>query len=372
MPDYYEILGVGRSANKEEIKKAYRQMALKFHPDKNPGNKESEHKFKEAAEAYEVLNDPGKRAQYDRFGAVGMNGGGAPGAGFEFDISDALRTFMSGFGGMGGFDDFFGAGVRARRGTERGSDLRVTINLTYEEIVTGVEKTIRIKRFEPCRTCSGTGAADGSAKSACPQCHGAGEIRQVQRSILGQIVNVHECPRCRGSGQVIDRPCRACHGDGREKMSREIKINVPQGVATGNYMTLAGEGNSGARGGRAGDLLVLFNEKPHPVFRRHGNDVLLAVSISFAEAALGTAVKVPTLDGTANLKFPAGVQSGHILRMRGKGFGGLRGRGRGDQLVQVHVFSPGKLSAQQEKVYKELQKVEQVIPDSERFSKITD
>ncbi len=370
MADYYDTLGVSRNASAEEIKKGYRKLALKFHPDKNQGDKAAEQKFKDAAEAYEILNDPQKRAQYDQFGAAGMNSQG-PAGGFEFDLSDALRTFMSGFGGFGGFDDIFGATTRRGRRQSRGSDLRVSLALTYEEIATGVEKTIRIKRFEACESCGGSGAAGGGGLVTCPQCRGSGEIHQVQRSILGQIVNVKECRNCGGTGQVIERPCRTCHGDGRMKVGREIKIDVPAGVAAGNYMTLNGEGNRGHRGARAGDLLVMFDEKNHPVFTRHGRDVMLTVNITFAEAALGTTIKVPTLEGTANLKFPPGIQSGHLLRMRGKGFPELRGRGRGDQLARIQVRSPGQVSKEQHKVYERLMTVEPSIPEVERFGKFT-
>ncbi len=368
MPDYYQVLGVDRASSQEEIKKSYRQMALKYHPDRNPGNSQAEQKFKEAAEAYEVLNDPQKRAQYDQYGQVRGNGG-QPG-GFDFDLSDALRTFMSGFGsfsGFGGFDEFFGG--RSRQRTTRGSDLRVTIPLTYEEIATGIEKTIRVKRFESCHTCDGSGAAGGGGMITCSQCRGTGEIRQVQRSLLGQIINVQPCRNCGGTGRVVERPCSTCHGEGRTKLAKEIKIDVPSGVAAGNYMTLSDEGNHGRRGAPPGDLIVMFDEQRHPILTRHGSDVLLDVSISFAEAALGTTVKVPTLEGTANLKFPEGIQSGHLLRMRGKGFPELRGRGRGDQLVRIQVTTPRQITREQRKAYEDLQSRETQIPEAKRFRK---
>ncbi|MFB0516019.1 MAG: molecular chaperone DnaJ [Candidatus Neomarinimicrobiota bacterium] len=368
MPDYYDILGVDRHANDDEIKKAYRRMALKYHPDKNPGDKSAEQKFKEAAEAYEVLHNPQKRAQYDRFGAVGIDGATGAG-GFEFDLSDALRTFMSGFGGFGGFDDFFGTTTRTRRRTEKGTDLRVTLPLSYEEIAAGVEKTIRVKRFEICDACAGSGAASGGGQVTCPQCGGSGEIRQVQRSILGQIVHVHECRNCGGTGRVVERPCRTCHGEGRTKVSKEVKIEVPVGVAAGNYMTMHDQGNRGRRGTRAGDLIVIFDEKEHPIFTRHGRDVLLTVNVTFTEAALGTTIEVPTLDGTANLKIPPGIQAGHILRMRGKGFPELRGRIRGDQLVRIQVVAPSNLNDRQRSFYEELREIESPIADPERYGK---
>lgn len=373
MADYYTTLGIDRGASSEDIKKAYRKLAMKYHPDKNPGDKSAELKFKEAAEAYSVLNDENKRAQFDQFGAVGSDFSGHGAGGFEFDLSDALRTFMSGFGGggFGGFEDFFGGGGR-RRQSSRGGDLRVNLPLTLEEIATGVEKTIRVKRFEQCEDCRGTGTADGGSTSTCPQCKGSGEIRQVQRTILGQMVNIQECRNCGGSGQVITRPCRTCHGDGRIKKARDVRIDVPAGVAAGNYMTLQGEGNRGKKGGSSGDLIVLFEETAHPILTRHGRDVLLSVNISHAEASLGTTVEVPTLDGNARLKFPAGIQSGHILRMRTKGFPGLRGRGRGDQLVRIQVATPTRLNTNLSKLYEKLRDEESTINHRDRFAKFTD
>ncbi len=370
MPDYYDILGVNRNANEGEIKKAYRQLALKYHPDRNPGNKTSEQKFKEASAAYEVLRDPQKRAQYDRYGTVGMNGAAGAG-GFDFDLSDALRTFMSGFGAFGGFDDLFGTSTRSRRRADKGTDLRVSLPLTYEEVAAGVEKTIRVKRFEVCDTCGGSGAAAGGGQVTCHQCGGTGEIRQVQRSMLGQIVHVHECRNCGGTGRVVERPCRTCHGEGRTKVSKEVEIKVPTGVAAGNYMPISGEGNRGRRGSQAGDLIIMFDEKEHPIFTRHGRDVLLTVNITFAEAALGTTVEVPTLDGTAKLKVPPGIQAGHILRMRGKGFPELRGRGRGDQLTRMQVVAPSKLSDRQRSFYEDLREVESPITEPERYGKFS-
>ena len=366
MADFYGTLGVDRSASVDQIKKAYRKLALKFHPDKNPGDRSAEQKFKEASEAYEVLGDPQKKAQYDRFGTAGVNGG-APG-GFDFDLSDALRTFMSGFGG---FDDLFGSGGRSRRGSTSGSDLRVTLKLTYEEIAKGVTKTIRIKRFERCETCGGSGAAKGGGQIACPQCGGSGEIRQMQRSMLGQIVHVHECRNCGGTGRIVERPCGTCHGDGRTKVTVNVDVEIPAGVAAGNYMTLSGEGNHGRRGAGVGDLLVIFDEVEHPVFIRHGHDVLLSVNITFAEAALGTTVEVPTLDGQVKLTVPAGIESGHMLRMRGKGFPGLRNRGRGDQLVRVQVAAPGRLTDRQKRFYEDLRKIEPSISERGRYEKFT-
>ncbi len=369
MADYYEILGVERGASENEIKKSYRKKAVKYHPDKNPNDPKAEQKFKEAAEAYEVLSDPNKRRQFDQFGRVDQNGG-MGGGGFDFDLSDALRTFMSGFGGFGGFDDIFG-GATGRGRSARGSDQRVTISLTLEEISTGIEKKIKIKRFERCDDCSGSGAAAGSDVVTCPQCRGVGEVRHVQRTLLGQMVNVQPCRNCGGSGQVIQRPCKKCHGDGRAKVSREIKIDIPAGVAAGNYMTLQGEGNHGVRGAQAGNLIVLFDEQSHALLTRHGRDVLLTVFVSYSEAALGTTIKVPTLDGEANLKLPPGIHSGQVLRMRGKGFPELRGRGVGDQLAKIQLMSPSNLTREQKTAFEHLQKIEPEISEHNRFEKFS-
>ncbi len=364
--DYYEILGVDRNATEEEIKKAYRKLAVKYHPDKNPGDKEAEEKFKELAEAYAVLSDPEKRRRYDQFGHAGVGGAGAQGFDFtDFDLADALRQFMEeGFGF--GFGDIFGSsrsrGGRRRRVTRKGSDLQIKLKLTLEEIATGVTKKIKVRKKIACPECNGTGSAKYSRTVMCPVCHGSGEIRQVSRSLFGQFVNVTTCHRCNGEGQVIENPCHSCHGTGLIDGSKTIEVNIPAGVATGNYLTLKGEGNAGVRGGQPGDLIIYIEEIPHELFQRQGNDVVLLLPISFATAALGGTIEVPTLTGKAKLKIAPGTQSGKILRMRGKGIPFLRSGGSGDQLVQIQVYVPTKLNDEERKLIEKLATSENLDP----------
>lgn len=367
--DYYEVLGVERGADAEEIKKAYRKMAVKYHPDKNPGDKEAENKFKEATEAYEVLKDPQKRQTYDQFGHAGLSGAGAGGAGGAyggfhagFDINDALRAFMREFGaggaagGGGIFDDLFGmGGGRGRQaGPTAGADIKIRLKLTLEEIASGTEKKLRVKRMVTCDECNGSGAAKGSKKTACVQCGGAGEVRRVTRSIFGQFVNISSCPRCNGTGEIVDTPCKKCNGDGRAEGTSTITVNIPAGVSEGNYLTVAGSGHAGPKGGPPGDAIVLIEEVPHEHFERHGDDIVYQLPISFSQAALGDSVHVPTLNGSAKLKIPAGTQSGKLFRMRGKGIPHLRGFGHGDELVRVHVWTPTELSKEERELYERL------------------
>ena len=365
--DYYEVLGVDRNASAEELKKAYRKLAVKYHPDKNEGNKEAEAKFKEVAEAYAVLNDPQKRQQYDRFGHAGPQAGGFGGgfSGGGFDISDALRQFMEqGFG----FGDIFGGGGgggRRRAASRKGSDLQVKLKLTLEEVATGVTKKIKVKKKVSCEECNGSGSAKYSKTVSCPTCHGSGELRQVSQSLFGQMVNVTTCHRCHGEGQIIENPCHACHGEGRVSGSKTIEINVPAGVASGNYIPLHGEGNIGLRGGPAGDLIVHIEEVEHSVFERRGDDVLMVLPISFPKAALGASVEIPTLTGKAKLNVAAGTQSGTILRMRNKGMPRLRGTGIGDQLIQIQVYVPTRISAAEKQRLNELESFDNMQPQSD-------
>jgi molecular chaperone DnaJ len=360
--DYYDVLGVGRDASLDDIKKAYRKLALKFHPDRNPGNKEAEEKFKEATEAYEVLRDTEKRERYDQFGHGGVSGPGA--GGFEgfaggFDLSDALRAFMRDFGGFG-FEDVFGGARGAGRGGAgagmRGNDLQVRLRLTLHEIATGVTKKIKVSRMTACQRCKGGGVKEGSSKQTCPACHGTGELRQVSRSLFGQFVNIRACPQCGGEGTIISDPCPACGGEGRSQGSKSVEVKIPAGVATGNYIRLDGQGDAGPRGGSPGDLIILIEEIDDAVFERHGYDVVCDLPVSFSQLALGARLEVPTLDGHAIIKVPPGSQSHRILRLKGKGIPHLNSYGKGDQLVRLLAWTPQSLSKEEREAFEKLER----------------
>jgi molecular chaperone DnaJ len=364
--DYYEVLGIPRGASVDEIKKAYRKLAMQWHPDRNPGNAEAETKFKEATEAYEVLHDPSQRARYDQFGhaATGTGGGGfggGAGGGFDagFDLADALRAFMRDFGGEGAFEDLFGGGggrrARPGQGGSRGDDLQVRLALTLEEIASGVEKKIRVTHMKRCETCSGRG---GQGETVCPQCQGRGRLRRVQQTVFGQFMSESTCPRCEGEGRIVSQPCKTCGGDGRKSASDTVSVKVPAGVAAGNYIPLRGLGDAGMRGGPTGDLVVLIEEKQHELFERHGDDLLLEMPVSFGVMALGGKVDVPLLaGGRATVDVPAGTPSGQVARVKGKGLPGLRG-GRGDLHVRLRVWVPTRLSGADKKLLEELRKSE--------------
>lgn len=357
MRDLYDILGVDKGASGSDIKKTYRKIAMKYHPDKNPGDAEAEKKFKAAAEAYSVLSDDQKRRQYDQFGHAGVGMGDAPdGRGFQggMSVEDIFSSFGDIFGGD--FDPFggiFGGGGRRRR-VKKARDLKVSLALDYTDIVKGTDKTIKIKRNETCDTCKGSGAQSGTMPTSCRQCSGSGQIRQMSQSFFGQSVTVRECPVCNGSGEMIENPCRECGGNGIQRKKVEIKVKVPAGVADGNYMTLNAQGNKGPKGYDSGDLIIFFEENDHPVFTRNGEDVITEAKIQIYQAALGISLEVPTLEGKAKLKIPAGIQSGQILRMRGKGFPKVRGSSRGDQLVRIQVVTPKSLSKKQKKLLEEM------------------
>jgi molecular chaperone DnaJ len=375
--DYYEILGVDRAAGDDQIKSAYRKLAMKHHPDRNPGSKESEDRFKEATEAYEVLKDADKRRMYDQYGHAGLGQGGGYGgfgAGEGFDISDALRAFMRDFGGGGGsiFDEFFGGSANRRR-ANRGEDLRVRIALTLEEIASGTEKTLKVNRLVHCDTCDGSGLKAGSSRQTCPQCKGAGQVRRVTQTFLGTIQQVTTCNICRGAGEVIADPCPTCRGEGRHDGTSKVTVKVPAGVSGGNYMTIANMGNAAPRNGEAGDLVAVFEEIEHPLFRRNGDHIVLEVPIPFPLAALGGEVTVPTLNGETALKIPAGTQSGKVLRMRGKGIPHLHHQGRGDQLIAVTVWVPTRISPEDKKALEKLALSESFQPpkgDKSFFEKL--
>lgn len=362
--DYYKILGVDRNATEEEIKKAYRRQALKYHPDRNPGDKEAEEKFKETAEAYEVLSDPQKRSTYDRFGHEGLSGTFSPG-GFQWSdfthATDFEDIFESLFG-EGIFGDFFGRRTATRRaGPQRGSDLKVTLKLSLEEIAAGVEKKIKLRRFERCSACGGSGAKSGSTR-VCPVCQGTGQVRQASRSFFGQFVNITTCQRCGGEGRIADQPCPVCGGQGRVRGTSTISVNIPAGVSDGNYIPLRGQGDAGPRGGPAGDVIVFIEEQEHEQFERHGDDILYELPVSFSQAALGAEVEVPTLSGRVLMKIPPSTQSGKVFRLRDKGIPRLQSYGRGDQLVRVHVWTPTKLNEREKALFQELARSKNTTP----------
>lgn len=362
--DYYEVLGIDKGASKDEIKKAYRKLAMQYHPDRNPGDKNAEEKFKEAAEAYEILHDNDKRAKYDRFGHQGFSGAQDFG-GFN-NVNDIFSHFSDifggAFGGGGGssiFDDFFSGGSSSHRGGARasgtpGSDLKVVLKLTLNEIATGTTKKIKIKKYSKCSTCSGTGAKSQNDFKTCNVCNGAGEVRQVSKSVFGQFVNIAPCQNCNGTGKIISAPCSICHGDGRTYDESTIKINVPAGVHSDSYMTMRGEGNAGKNGGRAGDIIVVFKELPHEYFLRDGDNIIFDLNISYPEAVLGCEVEVPTLTGRAKLKIERGMESGKFLKMREKGVHHLNRHGAGDQLVKVNIHVPKKVTSKEKTLLEQL------------------
>lgn len=355
--DYYDILGVDRNATKDDLKKAYRKLAMQYHPDRNPDNKEAEDKFKEAAEAYEILNDDDKKVRYDRFGHEGVKGNGYGSQGFS-DVNDIFSHFSDIFGGGSIFDDFFGGAQRGRgkrhsAGTP-GSDLKVTLKLTLEEIASGVNKKIKIKKQVVCSKCNGSGAEAGTSTKTCPVCQGSGEVRSVSRSVFGQFVNISACTNCGGEGSVVDIPCKKCMGDGKVVEEVAVSINVPAGVHEGSYMTMRGEGNAGKRGGQPGDIIVVFQEQQHEYFTRDGDDIIYDLYISYPNAVLGVEVEVPTLNGKARLKIDPGTQHGKFLKMRDKGIRHLNHSGSGDELVRVNIEIPKKIISREKELLKEL------------------
>jgi molecular chaperone DnaJ len=356
--DYYELLGVRKDADQGEIKKSYRKLAMEYHPDKNPGDKAAEDKFKEIGEAYAVLSDSQKKAQYDRFGKEGMRGGFSGGQSGGY--SDPFDIFREVFGG--GFGDIFGMGGSQKRSSKkRGADLQLRLQLSIEEIASGVKKTIKLKRQDTCSTCKGSGMSAGTSKATCPSCHGQGEVAYRQ----GFFTVSQTCQRCGGDGEIIDRPCSTCHGDGRTRGQAAIEIEIPAGIAEGQYLTVRGEGNIGPRNGLRGDVLVIIEEKKHAEFERHGDDVVYNLRLAFPQVALGADVEVPTLKGHATITIPAGTQSGKILRMKGKGIPHLNSYHTGDQLIKVHVWTPTKLNNAEKALLKELASTENIHPGKE-------
>jgi molecular chaperone DnaJ len=342
--DYYEILGVGRNASGEEIKRAYRKLAVKFHPDKNPDDTHAEEKFKELGEAYDVLMDEEKRAAYDRYGHAAFSQGMGGGGGGFHDPFDIFREVFGGGAGGGIFETFFGGGGSTdREGRQRGSDLRYDMQITLEEAAFGVEKEIEVRKLDACDKCKGTGAESGSRAVTCPSCHGRGQVI----SSRGFFQVSQTCPRCRGVGEIIEKPCRVCGGEGRIEKTSRIKLKVPAGIADGSRLRSSRNGEAGIRGGAPGDLYVVIHVKEHPIFQRDEDNLYCEVPIPFSTAALGGEIPVPTLDGKASLKVPAGMQSGQIFNLRGKGISNVNGRGRGDLLARLLVEVPTRLNAEQ-------------------------
>ena len=370
--DYYEILGINRNATKDDIKKAYRKLAMQYHPDRNPDDKVAEEKFKEAAEAYEILSHDDKRNNYDRFGHEGVRGSTFGTEGFS-SVNDIFSHFSDIFGGSSIFDEFFGGSQRGRSrrrgGGTPGSDMRITLKLTLEEIATGMSKKIKIKKQVKCNECNGIGAKAGTSLKTCPVCNGAGEVKTVSRSVFGQFVNITACHNCNGEGQVIDSPCRNCSGDGRVQSEATINIEVPAGVQDGNYMTLRGEGNSGKRGGQSGDIIVVFQELPHEHFLRENDDIIYNLFVTFPQAALGSEIEVPTLNGKAILKIDSGTQPGKMLKMKGKGIRHLNYSGSGDQIVKINVAIPQKLNSKEKEIIKQLSEMPNIKTSSENEKK---
>jgi molecular chaperone DnaJ len=345
--DYYEILGVTRSATEQEIKSAYRKLALKFHPDRNPGDKAAEDQFKEAAEAYSILADTDKRHMYDRFGHAGL--GGAATGGFDPNVFTGFEDILGGLGDIFGFGDVFGGG-RRRGGPQRGADLRYDLEISFDEAAKGTEASIQIPRHETCETCQGSGAAAGSSPVTCPQCHGRGQLRYQQ----GFFTVARTCGQCRGSGSVITKPCPTCRGAGRMQQEKKLSVRIPAGIATGQRLRLSGEGEAGPAGGPSGDLYVVIHVQEHSFFQRDGNDLFCEIPLNFTTLALGGEIQIPTLDGRESFIVPAGTQTGSTFRIRGKGMPDVSGRGRGDLLLTVKVSTPKKLTKEQRKLLEQL------------------
>jgi len=354
--DYYDILGIGKSASAEDVKKAYRKVAMQYHPDRNPGDKSAEEKFKEAAEAYEVLSDTGKRAQYDRYGHAAVNSGRGGFNGGGMNMEDIFSQFGDVFG-----DDLFGSFFGGRRGGGssratgiRGSNLRVKIKLNFEEIARGVNKNIKVKKHVSCSVCHGSGAKDKSSVQACGTCGGSGQVRRVSNTFLGQMQTVTTCPTCNGEGTTITAKCTSCKGEGRVFGEEVVSIDIPAGVQEGMQLSVSGKGNAGERGGNAGDLIVLIEEEAHGELQRDGLNVAYDLHISFSDAVFGTQLEVPTIDGKAKIRIPPGTQSGKIFRLKGKGFPSVNSYEKGDQLIHVNVWTPQQVSPEEKAMIEKL------------------
>jgi molecular chaperone DnaJ len=358
MADFYNTLGVARNASDDEIKRAYRKLAMQFHPDRNNGSAEAEAKFKEITEAYDVLRDPNKRATYDRFGEAGLRGGGA---GFHHvDLAEALNIFMRDLGGFAGFGDLFGGGGQ-QTGPRTGSDIRITLPLTLAEVASGVEKTVNAKLLISCDRCEGRGAEPGSEVTRCPTCAGSGEVRRAQRSFFGQVISVAPCPTCAGEGTVVNSPCRKCRGEGRVRQEEKLTIKVPAGVATGQYMTMRGEGNVGPRGGGRGDILVIFEVEEDGRFERDGEDLYCEVLVTYPQLVFGSDVEVPTVTSSVTLHVPPRTESGQVFHLKGRGLPRVNASGTGDLHIRLQLHTPDTLIEEEERLIKRLGEI-QVAP----------
>ncbi len=375
--DFYEILGVSKSSSQDEIKKAYRKTAMQFHPDRNPGDKASEEKFKEAAEAYEILSDTDKRAQYDRFGhnafSQGRGGGGGGFSGGNMNMDDIFSQFGDIFGEESPFGNFFGSGGRRSSGGRsrgvRGSNLRIKIKLNYEEMAKGVSKTVKVKKHVICSTCAGNGAKDKNSIQSCSTCGGSGQVRRVQNTFLGQMQTVTTCPTCNGEGSTIANKCTSCKGEGRVYGEETVTIEIPAGVQEGMQLSMNGKGNAGERGGANGDLIVLIEEEAHAELHRDGLNVAFDLHLSFPEAVFGTNVEVPTIDGKAKIKIPPGTQSGKIFRLKGKGFPAVNSYEKGDQLIHVNIWTPQHINSDEKSMLEKMQESVNFQPKPEKGDK---
>lgn len=370
--DYYEVLGVSKNAAADEIKKAYRKQALKFHPDKNPGDHEAEDKFKEAAEAYQILSNTDKKARYDQYGHAGLGGSGSGFGGAGMNVEDIFSHFGDifgdfGFGGFGGSSRSRGGGGGRR--VNRGSNIRVKVKLTLEDIAKSTEKKIKVKKYVACDPCNGTGAANGSSYSSCSTCNGSGQVTRVSHTFLGQMQTTGVCPSCNGEGKNITQKCTECYGEGIVKGEEIIPLNIPAGVTEGMQLSVSGKGNAARRGGMNGDLLVLIEEMEHPELVRDGTDLLYNLFISFPKAALGSAVEIPTLDGKVKVKIDAGTQPGKILRLRGKGIPDVNGYGKGDLLAKINVWVPKTLTKEEKKTMESMSESSSFTPDPSKAEK---
>jgi len=364
--DLYEVLEVPRDATADEIKKAYRKLAMKYHPDRNSGDKGAEERFKEVSEAYDVLNNPQKRSAYDRFGMAGLKGGAGAGFGFHaFDLSEALSMFMRDFGGMGGFDAIFGGGGRSRREQQRGQDIRVALKLSLEDVAHGTSRKIKLKTLHACETCGGNGSRPGSSPAVCNTCGGVGEVRRAQQSLFGQLVSVTTCPSCQGQGTMIQEPCDECRGDGRVRKESVVDIEIPPGVSGENYLTLRGKGAVGPRNGPAGDLLVELEVEDDPRFERRGDDLVYDLPVAFSQAALGGEFEIPTPYGDEKIELPAGTQSGTIMSLRSKGLPNLNTGRRGSLHIRVQVWTPTRLTPELRDLFEQLSGLEGEPPSED-------